>query len=118
MRVSAVGVRSNAEEALAFQLRAVGIPTSWVREFAFDFLATGRKWRFDFAWPARKLAVEIDGGAFSGGRHTTGDGFRRDLEKSNAAVMAGWRVLHFLPEQVDDGSALALVERALHGGAK
>jgi len=103
---------SDAEETLAFQLRAVGIP--FEREVVF---APPRRWRFDFTI-GDFLAVEIDGGAFSGGRHTTGDGFRRDLEKANAAVLAGWRVLHFLPEQVDNGSALALVERALHGGAK
>jgi len=103
---------SDAEEAFGFQLRAVGI--AFHREFQF---APPRKWRADFVI-GDSLLIEIDGGAFAGGRHTTGDGFRRDLEKSNAAVMAGFRVLHFLPEQVDDGSALALVERALHGGAK
>ena len=98
---------SAPEDLLAFQLRAVGIP--FTREFPF---APPRKWRADFVI-AHKLLVEIDGGAFSGGRHTTGDGFRRDIEKSNAAVMAGWRVLHFLPEQVVDGSALSTIERAL-----
>ena len=36
-----------------------------------------------------------------------------DIEKANAAVLAGWRVLHFLPEHVTDGSALSTIERAL-----
>lgn len=100
---------SDAEDALVWQLAAVKAPTP-EREYRFDPV---RRWRFDLAWPALRLAVEIDGGAFSGGRHTTGAGFRRDLEKANAAVMAGWRVLHFLPEQVESGAALALIERTL-----
>src|SRR5687768_16750315 len=28
-----------------------------------------RRWRFDFAWPELKVAVECDGGTFTGGRH-------------------------------------------------
>lgn len=52
-----------------------------------------RKWRFDYAWPAMKLAVEIDGGQWiaHGGRHNT-DG---DREKLNAAAVLGWRVLRY-----------------------
>ena len=104
---------SDAEETLAFQLRAVGI--AFHREFQF---APPRKWRAYFVigndgTTLDPILVEIDGGAFSGGRHTTGDGFRRDIEKANAAVMAGFRVLHFLPEQVESGIALATIERAL-----
>ena len=98
---------SAPEDLLAFQLRAVGI--AFHREFQF---APPRRWRADFVI-GDSLLIEIDGGVFSGGRHTTGDGFRRDIEKSNAAVMAGWRVLHFLPEQIIDGSALATIERTL-----
>ena len=102
---------SAPEDLLAFQLRAVGI--TFEREVRF---APPRRWRADFLIHTRDgsgLLIEIDGGAFSGGRHTTGDGFRRDIEKSNAAVLAGWRVLHFLPEHVTDGVALATIERAL-----
>jgi very-short-patch-repair endonuclease len=50
-----------------------------------------RKWRFDFAWPAEKLAVEIDGR----GRHMTVEGFREGCLKRNEALLLGWRVLHF-----------------------
>jgi hypothetical protein len=50
-------------------------------------------WRFDFAWPEKKVAVEIDGGqhAYAGGRHNT-DG---DRLKINTATVMGWRVLRF-----------------------
>ena len=54
----------------------------------------GRKWRFDWAWPQVKIAIEIDGGILHGGRHTTSiSGRLRDMEKLNAAASMGWLVL-------------------------
>ena len=52
-----------------------------------------RRWRFDYAFPSVKLAVEVDGGQWSprGGRHNT-DG---DREKLNAAAVLGWRILRY-----------------------
>lgn len=54
-----------------------------------------RKWRFDFADSSAMVAVEVDGGTWSGGRHTSGVGFDGDCEKINAATLAGWRVFRF-----------------------
>lgn len=51
-----------------------------------------RRWRFDFAEPARKVAVEIEGGIWNGGRHTRGSGYEKDAEKYNTATEMGWRV--------------------------
>jgi len=64
-----------------------------VQEYRFAWKAMRRRWRFDFAWPASRLAVEIDGGQWAphGGRHNT-DG---DREKLNAAAALGWRVMRF-----------------------
>lgn len=50
-----------------------------------------RKWRFDFAFPSVKVAIEIDGR----GRHQTISGVRGDCEKHNEAIRMGWRVLRF-----------------------
>jgi very-short-patch-repair endonuclease len=73
-----------------------GIPVP-EREYKFH---PSRKWRIDFAWPAVKLAVEIEGGAFSSGRHTRGAGFRRDIEKYNELALAGYTLFRFMPEQL------------------
>lgn len=52
-----------------------------------------RRWRFDYALPAERVAWEIEGGHWSGGRHTRGDGFEKDIEKYNHATLLGWRVI-------------------------
>lgn len=58
-----------------------------------------RRWRFDFAWPARMVAVEIDGGRWApGGGWHAGD---EDREKLSAAAALGWRVLRFSTQQVE-----------------
>ena len=72
-----------------------------------------RKWRFDLAWTDQRLACEVEGGTWSGGRHTRGVGFERDCEKYAEALLLGWRVLRVTGDMVHDGRALAFIERAL-----
>lgn len=100
-------MKGNASIFLAL-LRDAGIPPP-VAEYRFDAV---RRWRFDYAWPALKLAVERDGGAFIGGRHTRGVGFIKDMEKGNAAVIQGWRVLHFTPQQLCTAETVRLIKAA------
>lgn len=54
-----------------------------------------RKWRFDLAYPDRRIAIECEGAVWTQGRHTRGSGFTSDTEKYNAAVILGWRVLRY-----------------------
>ena len=61
----------------------------------------GRKWRFDFALETLKVAIEIEGGAFTQGRHTRGAGFIADMEKYNKAAELGWVVLRYTPTQMN-----------------
>lgn len=72
-----------------------------------------RKWRFDYAFPEYKVAVEIDGGLWTGGRHSGGMGQKKDLEKLNAAAELGWLVLHYTPAERLDGSALLQIFRTI-----
>lgn len=70
----------------------------WQTEYKFN---NNRKWRFDFALPEKKLAVEIDGGIWTNGRHVRGSGFLKDMEKLNSAVELGWKVLRYeKPEKI------------------
>jgi very-short-patch-repair endonuclease len=72
-----------------------------------------RRWRFDWAQPARKIAVEFEGGTWTGGRHTSGKGYAADLEKYNSAALLGWMVLRFTRDMLADGSAYAVIAQAL-----
>lgn len=85
-------MRSAAEVALDEALTLNPLP-EWdlCREYAFD---AERGWRFDFAFPSQKLAIEVEGRY-----HCTYAGHRKDCEKFTAAAMAGWRVMRFPAKQ-------------------
>ena len=59
-----------------------------------------RAWRFDHAFPQYKVALEVNGGEWIQGRHTRPQGYVHDLEKLNAAQVAGWIVIQFTPDQL------------------
>lgn len=104
-------------------IRAYGLPEPEL-EHVFH---PDRKWRFDLAWPDRKLAVEIEGGVWStdGGKpcqlcgehpkgaHGRGTGILRDIEKGNAAQLLGWTLIRVTTRQVEDGDAVLIVRKAL-----
>ena len=58
-----------------------------------------RRFRFDWAFPVYRVAVEVDGGVWlpHGGRHGTD----KDREKLNLAAANGWLVLRFSPEMLN-----------------
>jgi len=91
-------VESALEARFAQYRKYFGLPLP-VREYRF---APPRRWRFDFAWPEKRVAVEIEGGIFSMGRHTRGQGFLADAEKYNRAAMLGWCVLRYCAPDLDD----------------
>ena len=74
-----------------------------------------RRWRFDFAWPVSKVAVELDGGTWTQGRHTRGAGYRGDCEKLNAAALLGWRVFRVTAGMLHENpsSVVTMVKEAL-----
>lgn len=57
--------------------------------------AKGRRWRADFASVEAGVLIEIEGGVWTGGRHTSPIGYTNDCEKYNAAARIGWRVFRF-----------------------
>jgi hypothetical protein len=70
-----------------------------IREYRMPGL-DGEEFRYDLAWPMQKLAVEIHGGTYTGGRHVRGRGFAVDRKKMNSAQLQGWMVLEVPSEQV------------------
>ena len=102
---------SELERAFLFEAKAIGLPAPETEyPFAKDI---GRKWRFDFAWPHSKVALEIEGGTFVQGRHSRGKGMEKDIEKMNMAGLLGWLVVRATGDMVKDGRARDVVLAAL-----
>lgn len=72
-----------------------------------------RKWRFDYAIPEYKIAIEVEGGVWTGGRHTSPKGFLGDIEKYNTATVMGWKVLRTVPEDLCTNATLELIRQAI-----
>lgn len=104
---------SRLEAILAQHIKLEGLPQPELQyRFAKEI---GREFRFDFAWPDRKLAAEVDGGRFllrrskkqhgrlvPVGYHATVEDYR----KMNAAIQLGWRVLKYTDSMVTSGEAV------------
>lgn len=80
-------------------LRALKVRRLPLPECEWKFEAK-RRWRFDYAWPEKMVALEVEGGVWTGGRHTRGAGFVKDMEKYNRAAVLGWRLLRVTPDKL------------------
>lgn len=74
-------------------LKSLGIPQP-TPEYRFS---PPRRWRMDYAWPDHKVALEIQGGIWTGGRHSRGATMLREWEKLNTAAGMGWRFIYVQP---------------------
>ncbi|MEJ7887401.1 DUF559 domain-containing protein [Acinetobacter baumannii] len=101
---------SVGEVLLATHLKACKI--NFEQEYKFH---PTRKWRADFLITGKKILIEVEGGIWSGGRHTRGKGYIGDMEKYNSAAMMGFTVLRFSTEQVKSGMALKQIELLIKG---
>lgn len=79
-------------------------------EFRFDL---SRRWRFDFCWIPERVALEVEGGVWTGGRHGRGSGIVKDIEKYNAAALQGYTVLRCTPSNLCMKETTDMVRRAL-----
>jgi hypothetical protein len=66
--------KSNLEELLLLLIRAEGLPEP-EREFMFA-KSIGRRWRLDFAYPEKRIGIEVQGGIYVRGAHSRGTGLR------------------------------------------
>ena len=81
-----------------------------VKEYKFHEV---RKWRFDYAIPSVKVAIEIDGGVWEYGRHNRPQGYINDMEKLNNAASMGWLVLRFTTHDRLMTSTLSLIKKTV-----
>lgn len=107
-KLEAKAKREALELAFKMQLRAVGLLDGCKCEFEFHPL---RKWRFDFSWPEKQLAIEVEGGTkYGNSRHSFGKGFDDDAEKYNTASAMGWTLFRFSSDMIKSGKAIMFVQ--------
>lgn len=108
---------SKLEEDLAAQLDAEGI--RYEREVC---VIPGRKFRFDFAFEQNvyepgggqsKWLLEVQGGIWSKGGHTSGVGVSRDMVKNNMATLLGYKILLVGGKEIKSGQAMAWIKEAI-----
>lgn len=92
------------EETLAQHILADKLPRP-IRQLRYH--AT-RDWRFDFAWPDLRFAVEVQGGV-----HVVRTQFHKDIQKGAHALLGGWSVLYVSSREVRSGEAIEWVKQAL-----
>lgn len=103
---------SQLEETLYSEIEKAGLRLP-DREYRFHPTV---KWRFDFAYPDMRVAIEIEGGTWRGtrSRHSNPIGYEKDCIKYNEATIMGWRVYRFTGGMVRDGRALDMIRRVLN----
>jgi len=83
-------------------------------EYRFD---PNRQWRIDYYFEAngRRVALEVEGGIWTGGRHTRPKGFMGDLEKYNAMAQSGILLLRVPPSDLMKTYTFTMIKNALYG---
>lgn len=99
--------------AAFFESHKVALPQP---EWQFD---AERLYRFDFAWPEQKVALEVEGGIFGYGKdkkkgaHGSVTGILRDMAKYNLAATNGWRIIRVIPNKLMTMDTIYLIKKAL-----
>ncbi len=94
------------------QLCAKELGVECVREYRFY---KPRQWRFDYAMPKYKIALEVEGGVWTQGRHVRPQGFLGDMNKYNTATLLGWRVFRCTPSSLLTNNTVLLLKNAIKG---
>lgn len=77
-----------------------------------SIMPTKRRFRADFYCPNLRLIVEVNGGQWTGGRHTRGGkGYENDLAKINLAQLHGFKVIQMTYEMLERGELFQVLNQ-------
>jgi very-short-patch-repair endonuclease len=79
-------------KAILWMFKRDGMIPGYVEELQFHDV---RKFRFDWAIPSMKIAIEYEGIFSKKSGHTTVGGYTKDCDKYNLATLEGWKVLRY-----------------------
>lgn len=91
-RVEKISIEKRSIETILFVAHREGKIPAYVHELEFHH---ERKFRFDWAIPDLKLAIEYEGLMSEKSGHTTIGGYTKDCTKYNLATLNGWKVLRY-----------------------
>lgn len=113
----------NEERFINLIMKKTGLKVT--PEFRFH---SYRKWRIDYAIVDLKIAIEVEGGVFisssyvddsgrkiirTGGRHNTGKGFLKDIEKYNTMASLNWLLIRTTPDNLLSEKTLLFITDAI-----
>lgn len=96
-------------------------------KFEFRFCPP-RRFAFDVAWPAERVALEFEGGLYGKGKpcpvcdrkpvagHSSIERIKSDIEKYNLAAVGGWRLLRCTPDQAGSGEVFRWLDEMFRPG--
>lgn len=91
-KISNFSVEKDNIKHLLWLYKREGIIPEYVDELQFHHK---RKFRFDWAIPEWKIAIEYEGIFSKKSGHTTVSGYTKDCEKYNLATLEGWKILRY-----------------------
>jgi hypothetical protein len=74
-----------------------------------------RRWRIDYYFELgeKKIALEVEGGIWTGGRHSRGKGMKADMEKYNEMAIRGITLIRTTPSDLLSHTTINNLKRAL-----
>lgn len=105
--------------ALKFKLlcKANGLPVPVTEHKFAAHMQPPRQWRFDFAWvnvdEPGGVALEVEGGIYTNGRHVRGKGYEGDMAKYSTAAAMGWKVIRVSPRALCTDATVELIKQAM-----
>jgi hypothetical protein len=109
LHTAEIADQASGYDPVVLLCRAHGLPEP-TREVRFH---PERLWRFDWGWENWLVALEQEGGLWVRGRHSRASGFEADCIKYAEAMLLGWVVFRASPKQIQDGTVLSWLQRAL-----
>jgi len=91
-KIEKISVEKETIKTLLWLYKREGKITDYVEELQFH---NERLFRFDWAIPDLKIAIEYEGLMSKKSGHTTVKGYSKDTEKYNLAAIDGWIVLRY-----------------------
>lgn len=80
------------------------------------YFSMDRQYRFDYAIPEYKIAIEQNGGIWSKGNsgHSSGKGIQRDMDKGALAASLGWTIISRSPDQMLTIETMDFIQSAIN----